>query len=335
MVQLTKREKIWRAIRQREPGNIPWNIEMTAGFAEQVRTAHPEAAPDIVLGNHMLRGKYKNNHPCSNGDSIDLFGVRWHPSQDGGDVGIVAEYPLAQADGDFGDYHFPEIDLDFADGVCDALEAETQRFTMFSITMGFFERAWSLRGMENALVDMLADPEFAQEMYSHIFDHHMALLDRVLDRSFDALYFGDDWGQQNGLIMGPDLWRQFIKPGVSKIFDRAKRKGKAIVLHSCGDLREIIPDLIEMGVDVYNTVQPEIYDLKALKREYGKDICFYGGISTQQFLPYATPAEVRAKTCEVLDIMQNGGYILSPTHAVTPDIPVENIMAMIEASGEV
>ena len=96
-----------------------------------------------------------------------------------------------------------------------------------------------------------------------------------------------------------------------------------------------MPDLIEMGVDVYNTVQPEIYDLDLLKREYGQDLTFYGGISTQQFMPFATPEETKIKTREVIEKMAgHGGYILSPTHAVTPDIPVENVEAMIEAAKE-
>ena len=129
------------------------------------------------------------------------------------------------------------------------------------------------------------------------------------------------------------MWRKYIKPSMKRIFEKAKSKGKKIVLHSCGDLRDIMPEVIEIGVDVYNTIQPEIYDIKQLKNEYGKDLTFYGGISTQQLLPYASEREVYDETSRVRDILgENGGYILSPTHAITPDTPLENLWAMIKVA---
>ncbi len=327
------RQRIIDAIRHKSGRPVPWNIEITGQFADKLRAQTGCGDCEAALRNHMLRIKYKKNHIGADGHEVDLFGVKWMRGADGGDVGVVAEYPLQRMP--FADYAFPEIDIDFAASICDKLEVDASRFTMFSITMGFFERAWSLLGMEDALINMATGDDDIEAVYAGILDHHLKLLDAVLPRKFDALYFGDDWGQQQGLIMGPNLWRQYIKPGVAKIFEKARAAGKMIVLHSCGDLREIMGDLIEIGVDVYNTVQPEIYDLKQLKREYGKDLTFYGGISTQQFLPTATREESKHKAREVLDIMAGGGgYILSPTHAVTPDIPVDNILAIIEAGDE-
>jgi uroporphyrinogen decarboxylase len=122
---------------------------------------------------------------------------------------------------------------------------------------------------------------------------------------------------------------------MSKMFERIKESGKYVCLHSCGDIRDILPDLVDMGLDIYNTIQPEIYNLSTLKREYGKYMTFYGGISTQQFLPYASADEVGELTREVKDIMgKNGGYILAPTHSVTDDIPVDNVMAMVKVAQE-
>ena len=326
---MTKSERIKAAIAHKNVGFVPINVEMTSGFEKNLAGKVGADKVDEALCNHMLRKKYKHNVRLENGDERDLFGVIWQTSKDGGDVGIVKTYPLEE--GNLDGYRFPEIDTALAESCLKALEAEKDRYTMFSITMGFFERAWSLRGMENILVDMLLEPKDTERLFEGIFEHHMKLLDYILDRKFDAVYFGDDWGQQQGLIMGPDMWRKYIKPKVSVLFDRVKRAGKQVVLHSCGDLRDIMGEVVDMGVDVYNTVQPEIYDLKKLKKEYGKDLTFYGGISTQQFLPFASEAEVRKKTKEVLDIMaEGGGYILSPTHAVTPDIPVENVLALVE-----
>lgn len=207
----------------------------------------------------MLRKKYKKNAVLDNGDEVDLFGVTWQHSKDGGDVGIVKTYPLEHCE--LEDYKFPELNKALADDIIKTLEAEKDRYTMFSITMGFFERAWSLYGMENLLVDMLLEPEKIGKLFDGIYEHHDKLLDYILDKDFDAVYFGDDWGQQQGLIMGPDMWRQYIKPRVGKLFAKIKAAGKQIVLHSCGDLREIMGEVIDMGVDVYNTVQPKYISL--------------------------------------------------------------------------
>jgi uroporphyrinogen decarboxylase len=318
---------------ERRGSVIPWQMDMTAGFARKVCAELGCVEAEQAAGNHLCRAKYKQNKPLATGCEQDIFGVTWTRSKDGGDVGVVTGYPLAEPQ--FGDYVFPEIRKEFARELARGLEKRKgERFTMFSITMGFFERAWSLRTMEGILTDMLCEERFCYQLFDSIEAHHSALLDEVLDYDFDGLYFGDDWGQQQGLMMGPRLWRKYIKPGVSRLFEKAKRSGKRICLHSCGDLREIFPDLIEMGVDIYNTLQPEIYNLQETKREYGKHIAFYGGISTQQFLPFASADEVYERACRVRDTLggAGGGYILAPTHALTDDIPVVNMLAMVRAA---
>jgi len=330
---MTRRDRALSAMAHEPNAAIPWHVDMTAAFAEKVRGAFGCHDPDEFAGNHLFRAKYKQNAKLNDSEELDLFGVRWQKSPDGGDVGIISGHPLKEASLD--GYEFPAIRTEFASTLCDRLESRSDVLTQFSITMGFFERAWSLRGMEPLLLDMAAEPVFAEALFARIEEHHMALLDCVLDRQFDGVYFGDDWGQQRGLIMGPPMWRKYVKPGLSRIFERIKSTGKTICLHSCGDLREIFPDLIDMGVDIYNTLQPEIYDLARMKREYGQDITFYGGISTQQFLPYATPDQVREEARRVCDVLGcNGGYILSGTHALTPDIPVENMLAMLDVAKE-
>ena len=331
---MTFRESILNAVNHQVSDYTPYNIELTSGLAAKMCERYGCEDTDRYIGNHMLRIKYKQNEKRDDGTEIDIFGVTWTKSKEGGDVGIIVDHPMKEPT--FKGYRFPEIRKEFADDICNQLKAKSEGlYRMFGLTMCYFERAWSLRGMEAALLDMVAEPVFTQKLYNRILDHHLELLDCVLDRDFEAVHIGDDWGQQQGMIMGPQMWRKFIKPGMAKMFDKIKSAGKQICLHCCGDVREIFPDLIDMGVDIYNTLQPEIYDLKEMKRQYGKDITFYGGISTQQFLPFATVEEVKVKTRQVRDILgENGGYIISPTHAVTADIPVENVMAMVEAAKE-
>lgn len=326
------RQRIIDAINHKSTDLTPWHIDLTSAFIEKLKKEKACEDAEAFLENHLMRAKYKRNIKLNDEMEMNLFGVKWIKSTDGGDVGNIVDSPLK--DDNFEGYKFPNIEKEFAIELCKTLENEKRNaFRMFSITMGYFERAWSLRGMENILMDMLLNEAFTQELFENILNHHLQLLDVVLDYNFEGVYIGDDWGQQQGLIMGPNMWRKYIKSGISKIFEKIKSKGKYIILHSCGDLREILPDLIEMGLDVYNTIQPEIYDLNKLKAEYGKHLTFYGAISTQQFLPFASPQEVRKKTEDVLRLMgKDGGYILSPTHAVTPDIPVENILTMIEVA---
>jgi uroporphyrinogen decarboxylase len=187
--------------------------------------------------------------------------------------------------------------------------------------------------MEELLMDMIAEPQFVHSLMEKITEHHLELLDQVLDYDFDAVYFGDDWGAQRGLIFGKTLWQKFIKPYLKQLCAKVKSKDKNVILHSCGNIWEILDQVIEIGVDCYNTVQPEIYDLNQLVNEFGKDLTFYGGISNQTFLPNATPEEVEKKCLETMEVLNRyHGYILSPTHSVTPDIPIENLFAIVKAA---
>jgi uroporphyrinogen decarboxylase len=331
---MTTRERVLGALKNRQTELIPYQIDLTEGFIRSLKNSTGCDDAEAYLGNHLSKAKYKRNTKLPDGREIDLFGVTWAKDPGGGDVGIIVDHPMKEPG--FAGYAFPEVQVEFARTQAESLARETRgTFRMFLLTMNFFERAWSLRGMENLLADMVLNPPFVEELFGRILNHHLRLLDIVLDYEFEAVYIGDDWGQQKGLIMGPPMWRIYIKPGMKRMFDLIKGRGKYVCLHSCGDLREIFPELVDMGLDIYNTIQPEIYDLAALKREYGRHVTFYGGISTQQFLPYAKPPEVRDLTRGVKKIMgKDGGYILAPTHAVTDDIPVENVLAMVEVARE-
>jgi uroporphyrinogen decarboxylase len=132
--------------------------------------------------------------------------------------------------------------------------------------------------------------------------------------------------------MGPNYWRKFIKPRMAKMYARVKSKGLIVSQHSCGDIEEIMPDVIEIGLDIYQTFQPEIYNMKEIKQKFGNNLTFWGGISTQRLLPFATPEEVKRVTKETIQIMGKfGGYIAAPTHSMPGDIPAENAVALIEA----
>lgn len=202
---------------------------------------------------------------------------------------------------------------------------------MGGIGFSMFERSWSLMGMENLLIRMLTDPEGLEILYDQICDYNLKIIDIALEYDIDGMLFGDDWGQQRGTIMEPDHWRRFIKPRMKRMYDRVHSKGKYVFQHSCGDCREILDDLVEIGLDCYQTFQPEIYNIAEIKKTYGDRLSFWGGISTQHLLVHETPERVKEETIRTLRIMgKNGGYIAAPTHAVPFDVPPENIYAMMD-----
>ena len=202
------------------------------------------------------------------------------------------------------------------------------RFIMYGFGFSMFERAWSIMGMENVLCSMITVPEATEKFFEKIGDYFCRLVDIALEYDFDGIY---DWGQQHGLIMGLEHWRHYIKPQMARLYKKVKDKRLFAFQHSCGDCHELFPDLIESGLDCYQTFQPEVYDVREMKKLYGDRLAFWGGISTQQCLPYATLEQVKEEIVKLYhQLHEGGGYILAPTHALAFDVPPGNILAMIE-----
>ena len=131
--------------------------------------------------------------------------------------------------------------------------------------------------------------------------------------------------------MGYPLWKEFIRPRLERMYGFVKSRGKYVAQHACGDNRQVFPDLVDMGLDIYNTFQPEVYDIVDFKERFGRHITFFGGISTQRLLPFAAPAEIKKEMRRITDILsRDGGYIIAPTHAMPADIPNENVQAFLE-----
>jgi uroporphyrinogen decarboxylase len=188
-----------------------------------------------------------------------------------------------------------------------------------------------MAGMETVLMGMVKDPCFVHTLLDRILDFNLKVIDNFCSYDIDGMWFGDDWGMQTGLIMGPDLWREFIKPRLARMYDRVKANGKYVLIHCCGKVDSILPDLIEVGVDVFNPFQPEVMDVYQIKRTYGDDLCFWGGIGVQSTLPLGTVTEVKDEVQRLLEeVGKDGGYIAAPSHSIPGDAKPENILAMIE-----
>ena len=130
--------------------------------------------------------------------------------------------------------------------------------------------------------------------------------------------------------MGPELWREFVKPVLKRMYSVVRAKGKFVMIHSCGDVDELFDDLIEIGVQCFNPFQPEVMDVFSLLESYRGRLAFHGGLSTQQTLPYGSAVEVIEATKRLLTAGREGGYLFAPAHAVEGDVPLENILAFME-----
>ena len=224
-------------------------------------------------------------------------------------------------------------------GFADAIKAARDKWDKYILVLIYgshFEKANSARSIQNFLADMGGEREFAQKLLNKIIEKNMVMLENILAMpEIDGILLGSDWGSQRGLLMSPEMWDEMIRPGEQREYDLVHSYEKDVWVHSCGDIEVLIPELIEMGLDVLNPVQPECMDIQRLKENYGDKLTFWGGISTQQTLPYGTPDEVKKEARRVRDMMsENGGYIFSPSQDIQRDVPVENIMALLEVARE-
>jgi len=309
---------------------VPYQLDLTEAVAERFKQHFNCRDISEEAGNYLAKARNESFTTLTAGKKQDMFGVIWQKVETG-DFGTVVNQLLPEPD--LTDYSFPEPDRELIREKCRRLEKESrEKFTMYIIGFSLFERAWTMRGMEELLMDFIRHPDFTRELFQRIAEYNLKVIDIVADYDIDCIFFGDDWGQQRGLIMGPKYWRQFIKPPLARMYRYARKRGFYLAQHSCGDVAAIFPDLIELGLDIYNTFQPEIYDVELMKKKYGDKLTFYGGISTQQLLPRATPEKVKRETRRLMNILaRDGGYIVAPTHDIPEDVPLENVLAFLEA----
>ena len=334
---MTGKDRILRAIQHEETEHVPSHIDVTPPVRRQLMAylATDDLAAAMrddlaIVGAGADKPLYAD--PELVGETVrDEFGVLWRAMPD--DRGCVAEHalPAPSLEG----YTFPDpLRPGRFDQVRVAVEQNGDRFVL-GVAGDLFERANFMRGLDLLLMDFLLEPAFAHALLDGICEYALRTLDRMAEFDVDGIFISDDYGLQHSLMMRPATWRELVGPRLARLIAGAKRHGLPTVLHSCGCVVEIIPDLIDMGLDVLHPIQPEAMDVWELKREFGRDLCFFGGIGTQELLRNATPQVVRQGVERAKTVLgQGGGYIVGPGITIQKDCPIENVLALIDAANQ-
>ena len=236
----------------------------------------------------------------------------------------------------FEGYAFPSADT-FMDPAAMA-DAKTRAgeshdsFTIVSTGLCLWQ-SWYLRGFENTLMDCVAEEDFYAEMLDRFTDLCLASVQGCADIPADAIMMGDDWGNQRGVMIGPERWRRFLKPRYARIFEAIHDQGKIAIMHCCGSVADIMGDIIEIGLDVLESVQPEAAGMNpyALKQAWGDKITFWGCLGSQYTIPFAAPVEIRQEIRRLRREMgRGGGYILAPAKPLRSETPTENAAAIVK-----
>lgn len=233
---------------------------------------------------------------------------------------------------------WPELDwFDFSELRAD-LQPWAEEFAIAYTGPSVFQHATLFRGLSNLLIDMASDQAFANYLLDKITSFYLEYTIRFFEETGDLISIirlADDIGAENGLLISPKMIEQYLGGRIKLFADLAHEHGTKLMFHTDGNVRKVIPNLIDWGVDILDPVQPEIDDMNhiELKREFGEKLCFSGGVSAQMILPQGDSADVRSEVKRVIDQLgHHGGYILSPGHPVLQsDVPTENIIAMYEA----
>ena len=329
---MTKRDVIRLVLAGQRPPYVPWSFGFTHEATAKLSQHFGATDLEPALQNHLLGlGNGIGFFDAVGNDRFrDVFGVVWDRSVDK-DIGVVENCVLPEPT--LASYQFPDSqDPRFFHDIPQRIAAGGDRYRVFLLGFSLYERAWTLRGMENLMIDFTENPDFVHTLLNTIADYNISQVQAALRFDIDAVYFGDDWGQQHGLQMGYARWREFIYPALQRMYGAVRGAGKQVFIHSCGDVDELFDDLVGIGLNCFNPFQPEVMNVAALLEKYRGRLAFHGGLSTQRTLPYGTVAAVRAETGRLLELGRAGGYIFSPAHAVEGDVPLENMLAFIEAA---
>jgi uroporphyrinogen decarboxylase len=333
------RDVILESIHRREPPVVPYTLHFEGGTDLELdaylgTTSWRERLVPYIVSVAPVHTDIRI--PIDSAHELDGYGGIWRVDRA---VWHLEKPPLAQPS--LEGYAFPTVETfykpEWKTEAQAVIAQNPDSYIMANLGWGLFERSWNLRGFENLLLDAISEPDFFEEVLDRLTELYLKLVDLTAALPVDGILFGDDWGHQQGIILGPKRWRKFLKPRWAQIYGRVHDHGKTVFHHSCGSVAEIMPDLIEIGMDFLESVQPEAAGMNPyeLKCRWGDQIGFWGGLGSQSVIPFGTPDEIRRETRRLRTEMgRGGGYILAPAKPIQPGTPVQNAAALLEVLTE-
>lgn len=350
---MTNRENFLSLIRRKGYDHVPVEFVLCPSLKEKVKERFGtenygeyfgfpwRMVEDIRLKDHDLE-KYRPffQPPLAENGFMDQWGVGHEISPNSMHMTYM-RHPLEHAETveELEAYPFP----DFANGSKDHQAEQVKDIksrdliALGDMQITIWEITWYLRGMEELFCDMMDGNEIAEFMFDKALEMAKVRARAYVDAGVDVLFFGDDIGMQQSIMMSEDLYCEWIKPRLKELIDYVKGINPEVIIfyHSCGFIEPLIPHLIEAGIDVLNPIQSECMDFEEIHKKYGDRLSFHGTIGTQTVMPFGTPEEVKETVRKNLDIAgQKGGLMVAPTHMLEPEVPVENILAYVEACRE-
>lgn len=329
------RENLRRTIDFDSPAYIPHALSVDFAF---IRDKDEQAARQVQdLLRQLPRDLYSmgvwiNRQETRDGVTRkrDEWGTDWI---DEGHGMVTCGYPLVDGYEWMDKHPFPDPARPDRFQKADVVLAEDPpQYRLGTVWFTLFERLWMLRGMENLLTDPHLCPDAFMRLKSRVVEINLALIDAWCSRDVDGIYFSDDWGGQSTLLISPADFRRFYAAEYRRMFRKVRDAGKHVWLHSCGNITDLIPDFIDLGVNVLNPVQPQAMDVRRLARDFGGRICFNGGLDVQRTLIQGPEAAIRDELKTLVDLFGrfNGGYIVNTSHSIMPETPLRHVAVLLQ-----
>ncbi|UCF97593.1 MAG: hypothetical protein JSV89_20840 [Spirochaetaceae bacterium] len=351
---MNHRERVMAALNHEEADRCPMQISFTPEFARRLevdmdikglKSHNPHGGGNVyeleqVLGVDMLLTSvgWANSYYQDFNEYTDEWGIgwrsQWYETKYGtGRYTEICRHPLAE-DRAVNRYQPPDPNRpELYNDAERVIRKYRDEYWIVGVTVTtIFETAWALRGLDRLLMDLIDDPQLASRILDIPDGYHRTAARRLAELGVDMIWIGDDMGGQEAMVISPGMWREYFKPRMSRLISELKgiNPKLKVAYHSDGNIRPIIPDLIEIGLDVLNPVQPACMDPADIKEQFGDRLCFWGTIDEQHTLPFATEDDVRTEVLHRLNtIGQGGGLIIGPTHHVQLDTPLENFWSMV------
>jgi len=338
---MTPRDLVLEQIRHRETRLVPYTLSFEGDVAERLDAHYGgpqwrERNKTFIDATQIVIGDKKE--PTGEKDrQRDPYGSIWRTDQ----RAFHLERP-ALPEPTLAGYRWPAPETFHAnaDWIAGARQMckdkQGQTFLAVWLGWGLFETSWGIRGFENVMMDVAVEPDFYEALLDRIMEQYLVFIDFICTTlpEIDAIFLGDDWGDQRGVMIGPERWRALFKKRYARIYEAIHARGKIVISHSCGSVADIMPDIIDIGLDVLESVQPEAQGMNPyeLKKRWGDKIAFWGGLGSQSIIPFGTPQQLRGEIKRLCSEMgRGGGYILAPSKALQPGTPTGNAAAILEA----